>query len=220
MTIVLLSIVFISGYIVTAYKIDPRWKNVAETIPIAWDIDHDIRWLNQNTLNLPLTSNGEMVGPSLYYSTAWTHEAWNLLMTHPWGTEISFNTFARLVQEKHGKTANTGHSHNGWLDLGLNLGFPGLVLWTAFLSLIAYIGWSAWRRHNDSLGLALLLLVILFASRGTVDSIFQDHMIEQFMLAAGLLLGTITLSKNNPIKTQAPPRRSNENNDKNAHSYD
>ena len=141
-TIVSLSVILVFGYIIAAYKIDPRWQKVVETIPVAWDIDRDTHWLDHDKpFNLPLLSNEEKVDYSLYYRIAWAHEAGRLLLAHPWGTEISFNTFARLVQEKFGEE-NTGNSHNGWLDLGLNIGLPRYDL-MAYVSFVDGIYWMA-----------------------------------------------------------------------------
>jgi hypothetical protein len=40
-----------------------------------------------------------------------------------------------------------------------------------------------------------MLLVVMFALRALLDSIFRNHMIEQFMLVAGLLAGAISFKK-------------------------
>ncbi len=190
----LIGTLLILGYVGIALKSDPRWQNFAETVPIAWDIDRDTRWLNTPGYDLPLLQSGEPVEFSAYYRIAWAHEAWRMLLAHPWGTEISRDTFYRLELAKYGH-AGMAHSHNGWLDFGLNFGFPGLALWAIFLYLLARTGWRAWQKFNDPLGFSLTLLVVMFTFRALFDSIFRDHMIEQFMLVAGLLLGALTFNK-------------------------
>lgn len=189
-----ISTVLISAYVGIALKSDSRWKNFVETVPIAWDIDRDTLWLNSTGDDLPLTPSGEPVDLSAYNRIAWAHEAWRMLLVHPWGTEISRETFHRLELAKYGH-AGMAHSHNGWLDFGLNFGFPGLILWATFLFLLARTGWRAWKEYKEPLGFALVLLVVMFAFRALFDSIFRNHMIEQFMLVAGLLIGAITLKK-------------------------
>lgn len=190
----LMVITLIAGYVGIAFETDPRWHNFLETVPIAWNIDRDTLWLNYDQQNMPLTPSGKVVEASAYYRIAWAHEAWRMLLAHPWGTEISRNTFHDLVLTKYGN-AQMSHSHNGWLDFGLNFGFPGLLLWAAFFFLLARRGWRTWKKHREPLGLALTLLVILFTFRALLDSIFRDHMVEQFMLVAGLLLGALTFRK-------------------------
>lgn len=190
---------FILGYVGIALKSDPRWQGFIETVPIAWDIDHDTRWLDDSGNDLPLLPSGKPVELSAYYRIAWAHEAWRMLLVHPWGTEISRETFHRLERAKYGH-ASMAHSHNGWLDFGLNFGFPGLILWATFLFLLVRKGWRAWKEYKEPLGFALMLLVIMFTFRALFDSIFRNHMIEQFMLVAGLLLSALTFNKK-----QAPP---------------
>lgn len=189
----------ILAYIGVALKSDIRWKKFAETVPIAWDIDRDTRWLEGNGVDLPLSPSGSVVDASTYYRIAWAREAWRMLLEHPWGTEISRDTFYRLEVAKYGH-AGMAHSHNGWLDFGLNFGFPGLILWATFLFIMMRTGWRAWRECRESLGFALVLLVLLFALRALCDSIFRNHMIEQFMLVAGLLMGALTISKKQVMK--------------------
>lgn len=191
---------FILGYVSIALKSDPRWQDFAETAPIAWDIDRDTNWLYSDGTNLPLTPSGRPVDGSAYNRIAWAHEAWRMLLAHPWGTEIARDTFHKLELAKYGH-AGMAHSHNGWLDFGLNFGFPGLILWATFLFLLARAGWRAWQKNKEPLGFALMLLVIMFAFRALLDSIFRNHMIEQFMLVAGLLIGALTFNKKQATST-------------------
>jgi len=173
-----------------SYKTDPRWQGFIEAVPIAWDIDRDLLWLNADGTNLPLTPSGKRVDISEYYRIAWAHEGWRMLMDHPWGTEIARDAFHKLELKKYGH-AEMSHSHNSWIDLGLEVGIPGLLLWAGVLWILAQSGWKAWCAHKDPLGFALTILVIMFAVRGLLDSIFRDHEIEQFMLVAGLLFSAL-----------------------------
>lgn len=202
--VVLATLVLIFAFALIAYKTDPRWQNFVETVPFAWDIDRDLLWLNNDESNPPLMPGGKPVEISAYDRIAWVHEGWRMLMAHPWGVEISRDTFHNLELEKYGHAAMS-HSHNSWIDFGLNVGIPGLLLWGGILLLLAQFGWQAWRTRQEPLGLALAVLVIIFAVRGLFDSIFRDHMIEQFMLVAGLLIGILTFGKKQAISAQSNP---------------
>lgn len=181
-------IAFIS---IVSYKFDPRWKNFIETTSIAWDIDHDLLWLNaSDPALLPLTSSGKPVEMSQYNRIAWLHEGWRMLVSHPWGLEIARDIFHKLELQKYGH-AGMSHSHNSWIDLGLQVGILGLLLWTGILAVMVRKGWQAWRIRTEPLGLVLVFSAVLFALQGMLDSIFRDHMIEQFMLVSGLLFGRI-----------------------------
>lgn len=195
-TFVLATIVFILAIAFVAYKIDPRWQNFIETVPIAWDIDRDLLWLNGDGTNFPLTPSGKQVDISEYSRIAWAHEGWRMLMAHPWGMEIARDTFHKLELAKYGH-AGMAHSHNSWIDFGLEVGIPGLLLWGWILLLLAQFGWRTWRTLKEPLGLALAVLAIMFAVRGLLDSIFRDHELEQFMLIAGLLFSILSFGKTN-----------------------
>lgn len=196
---ILATLMFIFLFAFVAYKTDPRWQNFSETVPIAWDIDHDLLWLNgDDASTAPLTPSGKQVDISAYNRIALAHEGWRMLKAHPWGLEIARDTFHKLELAKYGH-AEMAHSHNSWIDFGLEVGIPGLLLWGWILLILAGFGWKAWSVHKDTLGLALAVLVIMFAVRGLLDSIFRDHEIEQFMLVAGLLFSAISYGKLNVL---------------------
>jgi hypothetical protein len=187
--IIVLAVAFVS------YKTDPRWQNFIDTVHIAWDIDHDLRWLNNDAdPSIPIENSSE------YFRIAWAHEGLRMLIAHPWGTEISRHTFPKLEMEKYGH-AKMPQSENSWIDFGLNVGIPGLILWSWFLLLLAQLGWQTWRIQKEPLSLALAVMVIMFAVRGLLDTIFRDHELEQFMMVAGLLSGTLSFGKTNIQQT-------------------
>lgn len=194
---ILAMLVFVLSVAFVSYKIDPRWKTFIETVPIAWNIDHDLLWLNaDNARTAPLTPSGRQVDISEYSRIAWAHEGWRMLVAHPWGLEISRGTFHRLVLEKYGH-AEMSHSHNSWIDFGLEVGLPGLILWGWFLVVLGRFGLHAWRLNKEPIGLALAVLIIMIGVRGLLDSIFRDHEIVQFMLIASLLYGSLLLGYQN-----------------------
>ncbi len=52
----------------------------------------------------------------------------------------------------HGPDAHIPHAHDLFLQLGVDLGFPGLIAYTALLLVLFYAVWSAWsdlRRRGD-----------------------------------------------------------------------
>ena len=196
---VILTLFLASTIAIVSFKTDPRWHSFTKTIPIAWNIDHDLRWLNSDATDIPSISNGQHVDPSEYYRIAWMHEGLRMLIAHPWGIEISRDTFHDLEFKKYGH-AGMSHSHNSWIDLGLNIGIQGLLLWAGFLIFLARAGWQRWKLHKEPLGLALALMIIMFALRGLLDAIFRNHMIEQFMLVAMLLFTTLLYKKPNDSK--------------------
>jgi O-antigen ligase len=167
---------------------DPRYEGFAESVAIGWDTENHRNWLHGfQTRDWPLRANGEKVDESTYTRVAWAKEGVKLVVDHPWGTEISKYTFSRLISEKYGVDF-VSHSHIGLIDFGLNVGFPGIMLWLVFLIALAWMGWSVTRRYEDAVGLCLFFIVAAFSARMMIDSILRDHMLEQFMFCAGMLM--------------------------------
>ena len=98
--------------------------------------------------------------------------------------------FRKLLERDH-PDLRTGHAHNGYLDMALSAGQPGLVLWLAFFSTAIWYGVRHYSRSGNPYAIALILLICAFALRGALDSIFRDHIVEEFMLCAGLLTGCL-----------------------------
>jgi hypothetical protein len=171
-------------------KSDPSWQRIVATIPVAWDIDSTDYWVNPYVPGGPRAADGGKLDISVYHRVALARVAWRYFMEHPLGTDATREAFKRLVTKKY-PSAILAHSHNSYLDLGLATGFPGLVLWVVFLSVLAWYGLKRYRETGSPYAMALILVVVGYSLRGGLDSIFREHMIEEFMLSVGLLMGAI-----------------------------
>lgn len=171
-------------------KSDPRWQRIVATVPVAWAIDSTDFWVNPYVPGGPKAVDGGELEISVYHRVALARVASRYFMEHPLGTDATREAFKNLVTGKY-PNAVLGHSHNGYLDFGLATGFPGLVLWAAFLSALAWYGLKRYQETGSPYAMALLLVVIGYSVRGVLDSIFREHMLEEFMLCVGLLLGAI-----------------------------
>lgn len=182
--------VFMIGVGIVGVQVDPRWSSLAATVPVAWDTTHHREWLlgERNLTFLPHTASGKPVEPSAYYRIAYLREGMELLEEHPWGTRVGRNAYKQAVHAKYG-TAGMAHAHNGYIDLGVSAGWPALAIWLAFLASLAWIGLRAWRTPRAGYGIALALAVAGFALRTFGDATLRDHILQEFMLVAGLLAG-------------------------------
>ena len=175
-------------------KSDPRWQRIAATTPVAWDVDSTDFWVNPYVPGSLKAADGGELEISVYHRVALARVASRYFMEHPLGTDATREAFKRLVTSKY-PNAVLAHSHNGYLDFGLATGFPGLVLWVTFLSALAWYGLKRYRETESPYALALFLVVVGYSLRGGLDSIFREHMLEEFMLCAGLLLGAVAKSE-------------------------
>ena len=184
-------------------KSDPRWQRIFATIPVAWDIDSTAHWRNPFVPGRPKVADGGKVDISVYLRVALARVAWRYLLEHPLGTDTTREALKELVTSEY-PNAIVAHSHNSYLDLGLATGFPGLLLWVAFLFALAWYGLRSYRETHSPYAMALILVVLGYLLRGGLDSIFRDHMIEQFMLCVGVLMAVLmSAPKNAPGHAQA-----------------
>jgi O-antigen ligase len=127
------------------------------------------------------------VEPSAYLRIAFIRAGLRLIGEHPLGYGYGRNAFAHTLRT-HYPSAQLGHAHSGWIDLGLGGGMPALALWAAFLGSLMWRGWRAFFERANAHGLLLFLLTTGYAGRMALDSVNKDHMLQMFMFLAGLLL--------------------------------
>jgi hypothetical protein len=168
-------------------KVDVRWARFVATVPVAWDVESDHAWLDILSKGLPIAEDGQPVEATAYERIAWARVAQRLLLEYPLGVGVSKSAFKELVEKEYGKT-RAAHSHNGYLDFALSAGIPGVALWLLFLALLLWASIVSCLKDDAGGGVALLLLVIGFSARSFLDSTLRDHILEQFMFFAGLLL--------------------------------
>lgn len=176
------------------YKTDPRWQKFEESASLGWNLDASHAWIKPAVHHYPLMSNGEQVDVSAYERAAWIKSGVILAMQHPLGLGYDRSSYGRARALHYGPDAQEGvgdHSHSSLIDLAIGIGIPGLLLWMIFLVALVCAGWRAFNRSHNAEGLVLIFLVTGFFGRSLIDSNIRDHMLEQFMFLAALLLAEI-----------------------------
>lgn len=112
-----------------------------------------------------------------------------LAADYPWGSDGSRRAFQRLLRQTCGAepVLKMAHTHNGWIDTLLAIGWLGAALYLTVLLAFAYAG----IRGLSGMGviqpwaLVLAATAVFWILRGFTDSVFRDHMLEMqgFMLA-------------------------------------
>lgn len=180
---------------VAGMKGDPRWSNFIETAPIAWDTDTHKQWIRGERVetDLPLTASGKPVDPSAYFRIAFLKEGLRIMEENWWGTRVGRDAFRWAVQAKYG-SGGMSHAHNSMIDLGVSLGWIGVFFWTFFM--LAFILFAVRTREAAGTGLrlALVLVVLGYFARSFLDATVRDHIVQEFMLTAGALMGAIAVA--------------------------
>jgi O-antigen ligase len=147
----------------------------------------------RNETDLPLTASGKPVDPSAYYRIAFLKEGLRLMSEHPWGTRVGRDAFRKAVREKYGR-GGMSHAHNGIVDVGVSLGWVGVILWVAFMGSFALFAARTPDPARSGLRLALVLATAAFFARSLVDATVRDHILQEYMLTAGALVGAIAMA--------------------------
>lgn len=121
----------------------------------------------------------------------------DLIRKHPMGLDQSKQAFqTAIIEECQGAPKIfISHAHNGWIDTGLAIGAPGLLLLILLMAQYARVGWDAVKKGDESspYGMALFASAILWTTRGFLDSTLRDQMLEMQAFIFALLLGVILI---------------------------
>jgi len=122
---------------------------------------------------------------------------YDLMRKHPMGLDQSKQAFqTAIVEECQGAPKIfISHAHNGWIDTGLAIGVPGLLLLLLVMIQYARLGWERAKKYDESspYGIALFASTILWTARGFLDSTLRDQMLEMQAFIFALLLGVILM---------------------------
>lgn len=105
----------------------------------------------------------------------------DLALKHPWGSDGSRQAFQKLLrQECPSPVISMSHTHNGWLDTVLALGWLGAALYLLVFLYFFRQGVVSLRQGGGLNEWALVLVALsgFWILRGFTDSVFRDHMIE------------------------------------------
>jgi hypothetical protein len=180
----LIVIIGIAG--VVSYRSDPRWQTFSDTVTVAWDIDKYEHWRDPAVRGYPQLSDGRPVEASAYLRVTALRSGFRLIVANPLGIGFGRNAYGHALNAQYGDRG-LGHSHSGMVDLAIGAGIPGAILWLVFLASLFVIGWRRFRESREYAPLLLMLVVTGYGFRMLVDSVIRDHMLQQFLLLAGLL---------------------------------
>lgn len=185
-------------------RFDPRWATFFATIPIAWNTQaHRLAWLTPNS-PLPLLPNGHHVAQSNYLRIAWIKEGFKSLFAFPLGLGYGRSAFGRALLLRFGPHAGMATStNNGFLNLALGVGFPGLMLW--YLWYGCFVKKAVYFVSGPAAfwGRALLLVLLDAGTRMLVDANMQDYMLEIFMFLIALLATGVAAAIAEDTKSRA-----------------
>lgn len=163
------------------------WDNFVENVVISADIEKHRNWVNLGE-PFPLNSAGETVSTNLYQRISYIMAGLFLIEKYPLGLGSINNSFWKLLDIEGIDHNYYGQTHQGWIDLTLAFGLPGLgIVWTCLVMVIFF----GFRGTDESSKLAGWISVTIFlmglTSEITYKEEFEAYMFFSMFSAACLV---------------------------------
>lgn len=111
------------------------WGSLVADSRIALQIDRYEHWKYAGAHGYPRNEYGKLVSVTNYDRVAWFKSGILLAGESPLGYGLIENSFVRMARAQWPEVSpNLSHSHSGWLDLILAVGFPGFAF--VFIALL------------------------------------------------------------------------------------
>lgn len=102
------------------------WRTLIADVKVGLQLDLYPQWKYAGEQGYPNNQFGKMVSVTNYERAAWSKVGAQLALQSPLGYGLVEDSFKRMVKAKWPEASpNLSHSHSGWLDLILGVGFPG-----------------------------------------------------------------------------------------------
>jgi hypothetical protein len=165
------------------------WRTFASDARVGLKLEQYPQWKFCGEQGLPNNEFGQVVSATNYLRVAWFKVGVQLAAQDPWGYGLVEDSFKRVVRAKWPEASpNLSHSHSGWLDLILGLGFPGVfcILGALFMSIGQSLG--AAQPWKYMIIWALSASLILWITSETAATISFSLLIFWISWACGLTL--------------------------------
>jgi O-antigen ligase len=117
-----------------------------------------------------------------------------LLLENPMGINGSKNAYELAISQKCSPTIIMSNTHNGWLDLALALGIPGLLIFLMLFISYSWVGIKVLKQNNAYImmsGLGIIATGTIWMLRGILDATSRDQMLEMQAFCLALFSGLI-----------------------------
>jgi hypothetical protein len=163
------------------------WDALLQDAEIAVNIDKYQQWQDGSFDTLPMNSLGQPVAFNTYQRVAYAMVGIRLISQYPMGYGSINQSFFGLQNHAGIPHSHHGQVHSGWVDFGLALGLPGLLILFAYLVALSTL---ALRNVNEMTLLAVFISLTLFLL-GLIAEINYKQYFEAtiffFTFAAGLI---------------------------------
>lgn len=138
----LIAVLVIFSVLIVAIAINIQknnsWMTILADTKIAVQLDQYPHWKDANKYGYPQNEYGTEVSITNYERAAWAYVGIKLSLETPLGYGLIEDSFAKMAKARWPDVgSNLSHSHSGWLDVILAIGYPGflLIILSMFLAL-------------------------------------------------------------------------------------
>lgn len=104
------------------------WQTLIADTKVAFQLDKYPAWKYAGGQGYPLNEYGKTVSITNYERAAWFKAGLQLAANEPFGYGLVEDSFKKMAKAQWPEVSdNLSHSHSGWLDVFLALGFPGFI---------------------------------------------------------------------------------------------
>ena len=137
--IILAFLILISAIVFNVKKND-SWRTLIADTRIGIQLEKYPHWKDTIKYGYPQNEYGTTVSITNYERAAWATVGIKLSLDDPIGYGLIEDSFAKMAKERWPDVGKTlSHSHSGWLDVILAIGYPGfLLIFTALLIVLKH----------------------------------------------------------------------------------
>lgn len=198
--LVVVGIVLVIGslFVTNSIQKNDSWRTFMADAKVAINTQTYTQW-KYGAQGYPNNELGSAVSNTNYERLAWGKIGLKLIAQNPLGYGLVERSFGRLAKINWPDT-NLHQSHSGWIDLGLGIGIPGLLLILGSLLLLIYQlalikcgrdidAGSSYNLFKVAAQWVLFSLLIMWCTTEISQKIFFDDLIFWIGLGSGVTLG-------------------------------
>ena len=188
--IVIAFAILISAIALNVKKND-SWRTLIADTKVAIQLEKYPHWKDAAKYNYPLNEYGTMVSATNYERAAWAYVGLKLAFENPLGYGLVEDSFAKMAKAQWPDVgSNLSHSHSGWLDVVLAVGFPGFFLILGALLLAIKNSFLLKGEYGTLLVFwPLLANLLLWCTTEVSATVTFAALIFWISLAGGLIVG-------------------------------
>ena len=169
-------------------KKNESWRTLIADTKIAMQTYQYQHWKYSGSLGYPNNEYGKMVSITNYERAAWLKIGSQLAIQNPLGYGLIEDSFKKIAKQRWSEVSpNLSHSHSGWLDLVLAVGFPGFLLIIVAIGLLIRQSYKSMSNWDSMIFWALVSQVLLWITTEVSATVTFAALIFWVCWAAGLM---------------------------------